>query len=158
MSPVTFRRICGLTVVDRPTLSPGSLCRSKSDNSTNDEMSPPSACRRAFSCLDCTERKYWSSSCHLISSRPTILERDDKAPPTDLLCSRHKKTRQRHRRSNTYLGAICRNPAEFTAFNLFLSDTNAELWGSSMSSPYRHLNRCGYRSGSKSWRRRSEVD
>lgn len=43
----------------------------------------PSAWRRAFSCLICTVRKCWRSSCHLMSSRPS-LERVDERFPTVL--------------------------------------------------------------------------
>ena len=56
------------------------------------------------------------------------------------------------------LGAMCRKPAEFTALRQFRSDRKAVLCGRSMSSSYRHLNRCGYFSGSSSWRRRSAFD
>lgn len=60
-------------------------------------------------------------------------------------------------RKETYvLGAMCRNPAELTAFNRFRRETKAELWGSSMRSPYKHLNRYGYFSGSSSCKRRSK--
>ena len=41
------------------------------------------------------------------------------------------------------LGAMCKKPAEFTAFKRLRRETNAVLCGSSISSPYRHLNRWG---------------
>lgn len=47
------------------------------------ESALPSAWRRAFSCLICTVRKCWRSSCHLMSSRPS-LERVDERFPTVL--------------------------------------------------------------------------
>ena len=51
------------------------------------------------------------------------------------------------------LGAMCRNPAEFTAFSRFRREMKAELCGRSMSKPYKHLNKYGYRSGSRSCKR-----
>lgn len=51
------------------------------------------------------------------------------------------------------LGAMCRNPAELTAFSRFRREMKAELCGRSMSKPYKHLNRYGYRSGSRSCKR-----
>jgi hypothetical protein len=47
----------------------GSLASIKSEGV---EVSVPSACRRAFSCLAWTNRKCDKSSCHLISSRPIL--------------------------------------------------------------------------------------
>ena len=38
-------------------------------------------------------------------------------------------------------GAMWRNPAELTALSRFRSETKAELCGSSISRPYRHLKR-----------------
>ena len=43
----------------------------------------PRACLRAFSCLTWTARKCWRSSCHLMSSLPS-LERVDERLPTAL--------------------------------------------------------------------------
>lgn len=48
------------------------------------------------------------------------------------------------------LGAICRKPAELTAFRRLRRDTKAELCGKSIKIPYKHLKRYGYRSGSRS--------
>lgn len=79
--PVTLRRMGGRPAVGaRPGLSPiNSPSLSKSGNPEIVDVSAPSACRRAFSCLACTERKCRSSSCHLMSSRP-IFERLDIGP------------------------------------------------------------------------------
>lgn len=80
ISPVTFLRIAGRPFTGgRPTRSLWSLCLSNSGKLEKDVMSVPSACRRAFSCFDCTERKCCSSSCHLISSR-TSFDRVDMGP------------------------------------------------------------------------------
>lgn len=49
------------------------------------------------------------------------------------------------------LGAICKKPEELTALSLFLRETNAELCGNNINKPYRHLNKYGYFSGSRSW-------
>lgn len=38
-------------------------------------------------------------------------------------------------------GAICKNPAELTALSLFRRETKAELWGSNIKRPYKHLNK-----------------
>lgn len=52
---------------------------------------------------------------------------------------------------DTYvLGAICKYPMALTLFNLFFNAAKAEDCGRSMRSPYRHLYRCGYLSGSNS--------
>lgn len=64
---------------------------------------------------------------------------------------------------NTYEGladvgidaGVCKRPMALTEFNLFLRAAKAEDCGSSIKSPYRHLYRYGYRSGSKSCKRRS---
>ena len=47
-------------------------------------------------------------------------------------------------------GAICKKPEELTALSLFLRETNAELCGNNINKPYKHLNRYGYFSGSRS--------
>lgn len=84
ISPVTFRRTGGRIEDDAPVpwvrLTPGevSLGLSLSENPENGVVSVPRACRRAFSCFACTDRKCRSSSCHLISSRP-ILDRVESA-------------------------------------------------------------------------------
>jgi hypothetical protein len=52
---------------------------------------------------------------------------------------------------DTYgLGAIWRYPIELTLLSRFLSAAKAEDWGKSINSPYKHLYRYGYFSGSKS--------
>ena len=85
MSPVTLRRIGG-RILDvpcpgccfpAPALTPRAEVSPPppdfSENPENDAVSvPPSACRRAFSCFAWTERKCRRSSCHLISSRPSL--------------------------------------------------------------------------------------
>jgi hypothetical protein len=57
VSPVTFRRTGGRAKVDDPIFRPASLNFSFSENSVEGIVSPPMACRRAFSCLACTVRK-----------------------------------------------------------------------------------------------------
>jgi len=120
--PVTRRRIEGreTAIVGRfPPMSRDlSVVVEKPEEGV---VSVPNACRRAFSCLPWTDRKWRRSSCHLISSRPS-LDRVDRGPAVDL-------------------GAICKKPAEFTAFNRFRRDTKAELCGSNINSPYKHLKR-----------------
>jgi len=54
-------------------------------------------------------------------------------------------------------GAMCKKPEELTALSLFLSETKAELCGSNINKPYKHLNRYGYFSGSRSWSLRSRY-
>ena len=79
-SPVTLLRSGARpTARGRPALSvPGPLPPDESPPlsvsgiSMSVEESAPNACRRAFSCLACTDRKCDSSSCHLISSRPIL--------------------------------------------------------------------------------------
>jgi len=120
--PVTFRRKGGREAEDPGRPTPVSAGFSVvAANPEKGVVSAPNACRRAFSCLDWTDRKWRSSSCHLISSRPS-LDRVERGPADDL-------------------GAICKKPAEFTAFSRFRSDTKAELCGSNISSPYKHLKR-----------------
>ncbi len=51
------------------------------------------------------------------------------------------------------MGAMCRNLAELTAFSRFRMEMKAELCGRSMSKPYKHLSKYGYRSGSRSCKR-----
>lgn len=55
--------------IPRPLPPGGSPASIKSEDI---EASVPSVCRRAFSCLACTNRKCDKSSCHLISSRPSL--------------------------------------------------------------------------------------
>jgi hypothetical protein len=52
-----------------------------------------------------------------------------------------EKTKEGKRRDAHGLACICKKPAEFTALNRLRSDINAELCGSSIRSPYRHLKR-----------------
>jgi hypothetical protein len=51
---------------------------------------------------------------------------------------------------------MCRYPIELTLLSRFLSAAKADDWGRSIKRPYRHLYKCGYRSGSSSWSRRSD--
>jgi hypothetical protein len=71
--PVTLRRIGGRepTVVGRLAL-PSAGLSVVAENPEKDVVSAPNACRRAFSCFAWTVRKWRSSSCHLISSRPSL--------------------------------------------------------------------------------------
>lgn len=74
--PVTLRRIGGRRDdggVDVDTAGGGIAGgRSLIENPANGVVSVPSACRRAFSCRPWTSRKWASSSCHLMSSRPSL--------------------------------------------------------------------------------------
>ena len=78
-SPVTRRRIGGRLTSARPTPSPdrdpGSVDLLSWDPNElpNAIRSAPRACRRDFSCLFWTARKWLRSSCHLISSRPILV-------------------------------------------------------------------------------------
>lgn len=54
-------------------------------------------------------------------------------------------------------GPVWRRPMLLTLLRRFLSAAKAELWGNSMRTPYKHLYRYGYLSGSRSWRRRSAT-
>ena len=57
---------------------------------------------------------------------------------------------------DTYgLGAMCRYPTELTLFKRFFKAAKADDWGKSIKSPYRHLYKYGYFSGSSSCSRRS---
>jgi len=133
--PVTLRRMGGREPAVVGRFPPTSVDLSVvAENPENGIVSAPNACRRAFSCLAWTERKWRRSSCHLISSRPS-LDRVERGPADDF-------------------GAMCKKPAEFTAFSRLRRDTNAELCGSNISSPYKHLKRWGYLSGSSSCSRR----
>jgi len=131
-SPVTFRRIggrkaeegpcscccCCLLAPEADTSPPPPPPPDFSENPEKEAVSgtlAPNACRRAFSCFAWTDRKWRSSSCHLISSRPN-LDRVARGLAEDL-------------------GAICKNPAELTAFNRFRRDTKAELCGRSINNP-----------------------
>ena len=122
----------------------------------NEVISVPRACRRAFSCFICTARKCCSSSCHLMSSRAS-LERVEERLPTVLVSSQNpSEPCVEWTSEGTYdLGAMCRKPAELTAFRRLRRERKAELCGNSISSPYKHLNKCGYFSGSSSCNRRS---
>ena len=72
ISPVTRLRTDG-ALTGRLALSAlGSIGFSNSMKSDCVVASVPKASRRAFSCLDCTNRKCERSSCHLISSRPSL--------------------------------------------------------------------------------------
>ena len=128
-SPDVFPLIPGLNPPpsrDAPstlTAPPLPLLSDESSPPNATDESEPSARRRAFSWRSWTDRKCERSSCHLISSRPAVLDREEICPPKDPF------------------GAICKNPAELTALRRFRSDTNAELCGSSIKRPYRHLNR-----------------
>lgn len=82
ISPVTLLRTGGLPD-GRPTRSFCSVGLISSSDKPMNDVSPPRARRRAFSCLDCTDRKCCNSSCHLISSRPASFERVGNVP-TDL--------------------------------------------------------------------------
>jgi hypothetical protein len=81
--PVTLRRIGGRepAVVGRFAL-PSAGFSVVAENPEKGVVSAPNACRRAFSCFAWTVRKWRSSSCHLISSRPS-LDRVARGP-TDL--------------------------------------------------------------------------
>lgn len=71
---LTFRRMGGRPPGPVPRLEPPPLALTDDRESTvkPDGPSPPEVCRRAFSCRICTVRKCDSSSCHLISSRPSL--------------------------------------------------------------------------------------
>lgn len=73
-SPVTLRRIGGRSAgVDVATGGGGFAGgRSLIENPAKGVVSVPSACRRAFSCRPWTSRKCARSSCHLMSSRPSL--------------------------------------------------------------------------------------
>lgn len=81
--PVTFRRIAGRAAADeggRPgprEESAGFSCAA--ENPEKGVESAPNACLRDFSCLPCTDLKCRRSSCHLMSSRPS-LDRVERGP------------------------------------------------------------------------------
>ena len=81
--PVTFRRIAGRVAADeggRPGPRAGSVVFScGAENPENGVVSAPNACLRDFSCLLCTDLKCRRSSCHLMSSRPS-LDRVERGP------------------------------------------------------------------------------
>ena len=81
--PVTFRRIAGRVGADeggRPGPREGSAIFScGAEKPENGVVSAPSACLRDFSCLLCTDLKCRRSSCHLMSSRPS-LDRVERGP------------------------------------------------------------------------------
>ena len=60
--------------------------------------SVPSACLRAFSCFIWTVRKCWRSSCHLMSSLPS-LERVEERFPTVLSFDVNGRTKRRRARN-----------------------------------------------------------
>jgi hypothetical protein len=78
--PVTLRRRGGREAEVPGRLTPTSAGFSAvAENPEKGVVSAPNACRRAFSCLAWTDRKCRSSSCHFISSRPS-LDRVERGP------------------------------------------------------------------------------
>jgi hypothetical protein len=154
--PVTLRRMGGREPAVVGRFPPTSVDLSVvAENPENGIVSAPNACRRAFSCLAWTERKWRRSSCHLISSRPS-LDRVERGP-ADLWSGVSEYVTIKRGVVAYDFGAMCKKPAEFTAFSRLRRDTNAELCGSNISSPYKHLKRWGYLSGSSSCSLRSVV-
>lgn len=123
-SPVTLRLIVGRDVSPRALWFMSNVGDSKLD---------PESFLRAFSCLICTVRKWESSSPHLISSR-TSLDREDKVA-AELLRAREINIPGITKKAAYGLGAMCRKPAELTAFSRLRRATNAVLCGKSMSRP-----------------------
>lgn len=130
--PVTLRRIGGRSDdggagVD---IAGGGFAggRSLIENPAKGVVSVPSACRRAFSCRPWTSLKWARSSCHLMSSRPS-LDRVDEifAIVLDAGMLLVEKAQRWNNECTHDLGAMWRNPAEFTALSRFRSDTKAEL-------------------------------
>ena len=71
--PVTLRRIGGREPAVGGRLAlPSAGLSVVAENPEKGVVSAPNACRRAFSCFAWTVRKWRSSSCHLISSRPSL--------------------------------------------------------------------------------------